>query len=53
MTRQEKIDALIEHELNNFTVTFVEELLRDGCKGYNELTDDEIDAEYDSIFGEF
>ena len=53
MTREEKINALIEHELDNFTITFVEEMLRDGRKGYNQLTDKEIDAEYESIFGEF
>jgi hypothetical protein len=63
MTREEKINALINHELDTFTVSFFEEILRYGCKGFeeilrygckgfDELTDEEIDAEYKSIFEE-
>jgi hypothetical protein len=52
MTREEKINALIEHELDTFTVGFFEEILRYGCKGFDELTDEEIDFEYKFIFEE-
>jgi hypothetical protein len=50
MTREEKINALIDHELNTFSVSFFEEILRYGYKGFDELTDEEIDAKYRFIF---
>ena len=48
MTRQEKIDALVSNLVDvccNDT-SFLVSVIRNGFKGYEEMTDTEIEAEY-------
>ena len=53
MTRQEKIDALVEDKLNYFVHARMTDdlsiLLREGWNGYDQMTDQEIDAEYKDL----
>ena len=53
MTRQEKIDALVEDKLNYFVharmIDDLSALLKEGWEGYDQMTDQEIDAEYKEL----
>jgi hypothetical protein len=54
MTRDEKINALLDYFVRDFGGYTVETQLSDillhGAKGFLTMSDAEIDAEYDSIF---
>jgi hypothetical protein len=47
MTRQEKIDRLVEDYLDSLTQSedFAKELLHTGFKGFNNMTDEELDRD--------
>lgn len=54
MTREEKIDALIEDWLDSIALDGareIEYILRNGFKGYEKMTDVEVDKEYSDAFG--
>ena len=53
MTRDEKIEALIwlDSTAENGSDTVLT-ILRHGFKGYDNMTDEEIDKEYADAFGE-
>ena len=58
MTREEKIDAIINCQVfddgtwgnNRDFLHWVACLLREGFNGYEKMTDDEINVEYNNIF---
>lgn len=57
MTREEKIDMLIQRLMDNWGSqkdfdNFVMSILRDGYRGYSDLSDEEIDQEYSGVFEE-
>lgn len=56
MTRDEKIEALIEDWLESIADRGGEETVRGlllaGYKGYDNMTDEEVDKDYDDAFGE-
>ena len=58
MTREEMIDTLVDHYLDGIfdagAEEWINQRLRYGMsfKPYDEMTDEEIKAEYDEMFGE-
>jgi len=52
MNREEKIDAIVEHEAEQTYGNALERILKYGVVGWNEATDEEIDNEYESLFGD-
>ncbi len=57
MTREEMIDALVDEDISDIfrsnyygDYSFLDSVLRgDGWKPYNQLTDEEIQSEYDEL----
>lgn len=51
-TRDEKIDALIARGIENADNAALEDVLRYGCKGYEDMDNANINEWYDTIIGE-
>lgn len=51
MSRTEKINTLIEYDLNNNLIyqDVLRDLMREGFKGYDNMTDDEINTLYEQL----
>lgn len=54
MTRDEKVEALIEDWFESFNQgnDVLGDILRGGFKGYDNMTDEEVDKDYNDAFGE-
>lgn len=56
MTRDKKVEALIEDWINSIVgfggAGTLRSLLELGHKGYNNMTDEEVDKDYADAFGE-
>ena len=50
MTTQEKREALAGHNVLCWVDNAIHEVALNGCEGYNNMTDDEINELYDDIF---
>ena len=60
LTREEMIDALVEYHIDDITngsiveSEFLSDVLRgDGWVPYNQLTDEEIKAQYQELIGDY
>jgi len=58
MTREQKIEALINRDIDNIfsdfkgTEEFIYYVLKNGYEGYNKLSNEDIDGIYTDIFEE-
>jgi hypothetical protein len=51
-TRDEMIEKLVEHDVDNFDIRDLADVFLFGMKGYEEMSDAEIKDEYEFFFGE-
>ena len=52
MTREEMIDKLVEHDVDNFDMRDLADLFRYGMVAYEDMTDEELKEEYERCFEE-
>jgi len=59
MTKSEIIDSIIDNDIDNIVEShgwddhsYIADLLRDGMKGYENFTDQELIDEYNERFGD-
>jgi len=47
MTREEMIDKLVEHDVDNFDMRDLADLFRYGRTGYEDMSDEELKDQYE------
>jgi len=52
MTIQEKREALARAVIEQYEDSLLYDILMDGCTGYNNMSDADIDREYSDCIGE-
>ena len=52
MTREEMIDKLVEHDVDNFDIRDLADLFRYGMVAYEDMTDKELKEQYKFCFEE-
>jgi len=52
MTREEMIDKLVEHDVDNFDMRDLADLFRYGMVAYEDMSDEELKEEYERCFEE-
>ena len=52
MTREEMIDKLVEHDVDNFDMRDLADLFRYGMVAYEDMTDKELKEQYEFCFEE-
>ena len=52
MTREEMIDKLVEHDVDNFDIRDLADLFRYGMVAYEDMTDEELKEQYEFCFEE-
>ena len=51
MTTQEKREALAIRDADNWDDSTIYDVALEGCVGYNNMTDEEVEAYYNDMFG--
>lgn len=51
-TREDMIERLVEHRVDCFDSRELADLFRDGLRGYEEMSDEELKDHYKYHFGE-
>ena len=51
-TREEMINKLVEHDVDNFDIRDLGDLFRYGMVAYEDMSDDELKDHYDLCFEE-
>lgn len=51
-TREDMIERLVEHRVDCFDSRELADLFRDGFRGYEEMSDEELKDEYELYFEE-
>ena len=52
MTREEMIDKLVEHDVDNFDMRDLADLFRYGMVAYEDMSDEELKEQYEFCFEE-
>ena len=52
MNRDDMIDKLVEHDVDNFDMRDLADLFRYGMVAYEDMSDEELKEEYERCFGE-
>ena len=52
MNRQEMIDKLVEHDVDNFDIRDLGNLFRYGMVAYEDMSDEELKEQYEFCFEE-
>jgi len=52
MTTQEKREILAQADIEQYEDMLLYDILMDGCKGYNNIDEEEIDKLYTEFIGE-
>jgi hypothetical protein len=52
MTREEMIDKLVEHDVDNFDMRDLADLFRHGRTGYEDMSDEELKDQYEFFIEE-
>ena len=52
MTREEMIDKLVEHDVDNFDMRDLADLFRYGMVAYEDMSDEELKEQYELFFKE-
>ena len=52
MNREDMIDKLVEHDVDNFDMRDLADLFRYGMVAYEDMSDEELKEEYERCFGE-
>jgi hypothetical protein len=52
MTREEMIDKLVEHDVDNFDMRDLADLFRYGMTGYEDMSDEELKDQYEFFIEE-
>jgi len=52
MTREEMIDKLVEHDVDNFDMRDLADLFRYGMVAYEDMSDEELKEHYEFCFEE-
>ena len=52
MTREEMIDKLVEHDVDNFDMRDLANLFRYGMVAYEDMSDEELKEQYEFCFEE-
>ena len=52
MTREEMIDKLVEHDVDNFDIRDLADLFRYGMVAYEDMSDEELKEQYEFCFEE-
>ena len=52
MTREEMIDKLVEHDVDNFDIRDLANLFRYGMTGYEDMSDEGLKEQYAFVFEE-
>jgi hypothetical protein len=52
MTKEEMIDKLVEHDVDNFDIRDLANLFRYGMTGYEDMSDKELKEQYEFCFEE-
>jgi hypothetical protein len=52
MNRQEMIDKLVEHDVDNFDIRDLADLFRYGMVAYEDMSDEELKEQYEFCFEE-
>ena len=52
MTREEMIDKLVEHDVDNFDIRDLANLFRYGMVAYEDMSDEELKEHYEFCFEE-
>jgi len=52
MTKEEMIDKLVEHDVDNFDIRDLADLFRYGMVAYEDMSDDELKEQYKFCFEE-
>lgn len=52
MTREEMIDKLVEHDVDNFDIRDLADLFRYGRTGYEDMSDEELKDQYEFFIEE-
>lgn len=52
MDRDDMIDKLVEHDVDNFDMRDLADLFRYGMVAYEDMSDEEIKEEYERCFGD-
>jgi hypothetical protein len=52
MTREEMIDKLVEHDVDNFDMRDLADLFRYGSTGYEDMSDEELKDQYEFFIEE-
>jgi hypothetical protein len=52
ITREEMIDKLVEHDVDNFDMRDLADLFRYGMTGYEDMSDEELKDQYEFFIEE-
>jgi hypothetical protein len=52
ITREEMIDKLVEHDVDNFDIRDLADLFRYGRAGYEDMSDEELKDQYEFFIEE-
>jgi len=52
ITREEMIDKLVEHDVDNFDIRDLANLFRYGMTGYEDMSDEELKDQYEFFIEE-
>jgi hypothetical protein len=52
MTKEEMIDKLVEHDVDNFDIRDLADLFRYGRTGYEDMSDEELKDQYEFFIEE-
>jgi hypothetical protein len=52
MTKEEMIDKLVEHDVDNFDIRDLANLFRYGMTGYEDMSDEELKDQYEFFIEE-
>jgi len=52
MTREEMIDKLVEHDVDNFDIRDLADLFRYGMVAYEDMSDEELKEQYEFFIEE-
>ena len=52
ITREEMIDKLVEHDVDNFDIRDLADLFRYGRTGYEDMSDEELKDQYEFFIEE-
>ena len=53
MTKEEMIDKLVEHDVDNFDIRDLANLFRYGMTGYEDMSDEELKDQYEFFIEEY